>query len=213
MKISAKEAKAKILVGDIKGTHEVLEYLDLSGCTIAQFPRWQYQSVNLTKSKVPSIGGMFRGLNASESTVVALDTDIRIDNDTEDFCANFAMCANLTHACGRFQGYTFWYKSAIRTLDPNALWGIDKNGDCANFAHCKLTSIQGVFPGFTDWSCNDITSVDQNTLFGTNKDGDSVNFNHCKLPLRLHVKKPEGRILESKAVFLGRPLNITSMEF
>lgn len=182
MKLSAEQAKERILMGDIAGDHEVTGYLDMSSCIIPKWPHWKFSDVNLQKAKIDEIGGSFTFLDCSESTLQRIDPNLSVIATSDGVSASFLDCKQLKKTGGNFMGATIWQKSGITEIDKSTKFGRDnKEGICADFIGCEdLKKVQGVFVGFTNWCGSGIQEIDPNTQFGVSTGGQSAFFENCE---------------------------------
>lgn len=214
MKLTAAQAKERILSGQIDGDHEVIENLDMSWCKIAAWPNWKFREVTMQRAKIKTIGGTFTFLDCSGSTLEKIDPTMHVDKNKDGFSARFIACTNLQKVQGRFNGFTNWMRSGITSIDPKTQFGISYYGDCAEFIDCKqLLKAQGDFPGFTNWLRSGILEIDPKTKFGVNQDGCSADFTDCSQlsPITFAIP-PKGNVA-GDIRFIPKPPALGAMDF
>lgn len=191
MKLTAAQAKERILSGNIEGNHEVKQALDLSNCTIAAWPCWKFGPVYLRNAKIAKITGSFTFLDCSVSTLLEIDPALHVEKNKDGYCADFSGCKSLRKVQGNFDGHTNWIGSGIVEIDPKIRLGTNNNGDCADFGACTdLKKVQGAFLGLTRWIASGICEIDPTTQFGVDSNGNSADFTHCKRLLKVQGKFP-----------------------
>lgn len=214
MKLTAAQAKERILSGNIEGDYEVTEKLNMCGYTIPTWPHWKFQEVDLRRAKITKIGGSFTSLDCSHSTLEEIDPATQVGKSENGYSAIFEDCLCLKKAQGSFLGFTNWSRSGITEINPKTKFGIDVDGNSAFFGFCKqLRKAQGVFSGFTNWRHSGITEIDAKTQLGVDDSGLSANFEDCKkLRSITYAKKPEGTVTGT-VIFRQKAPPLEAMSF
>jgi len=163
-----------ILTGSVSGQHNVTEDLDLSCEIITEWPNWKFHHVKLNQSTIPVLKGDFHSLEAEDSILASIDPRCHVHGD-----ASFGGCT-LKHVHGTYDGFSDWSDSDIETLDPQVKFGVNSDGNCADFFNCaKLLEACGTFPGWTDWRNSGVRRINALAEFGKDRSGDSASFDGC----------------------------------